>query len=219
MLFPSTSYAETKNPVLVELFTSQGCSSCPPADKFLGKLINDKNIVALAFHVDYWDQLGWKDPFSLKASTGRQRDYSRRVGRMYTPQMIINGKVAMPGTSEEEVLEEIEKENNFVNPVKVNISEKDDKLIIDLVPKEGMRQKNVDVWLVRFKPYAETKIGNGENDGRTIENHNIVRKIDLLAIWDSEPRMFEVEKGKNAVAVIVQEDNLGRVLGTGIYQP
>src|SRR5437868_14761375 len=102
---------ETTRPIVVELFTSQGCSSCPPADALLGELARRDDVLPLAFHVDYWDRLGWKDPFSSAAATARQRTYARQLdaANVYTPQMVVDGRIDVVGSYRDQVLRAIDR--------------------------------------------------------------------------------------------------------------
>ena len=167
-------------PVVVELFTSQGCSSCPPADAFLTDLAHRRaDVLALAFHVTYWDYLGWKDPYSLAAATVRQRAYARTLGDdgVYTPQMVVDGAVGFVGSSRSRGLDAIA--HAAPKPVSVRLVRDG----VDLLVKLGAGTGQARVLLVGFDPTHETEVGRGENSGATLVETNIVRSLTPIGTW------------------------------------
>ncbi|WP_291131667.1 DUF1223 domain-containing protein [Flavobacterium sp. UBA7682] len=171
--------SENKGFAVLELFTSQGCSSCPPADAVLGKyaLQNNPNIIPLAFHVDYWNYIGWKDPFSKAEFSNRQRDYAKKMNTKgtYTPQVIINGKYELIGSKESEIQNKVTRE--LANPSKENIAISeavvtDGKLRINYNVKSISQSGVVNVALVKKKEF--TAIKRGENSGLKQTSYNIV---------------------------------------------
>jgi hypothetical protein len=211
MLLPAES-ARAQAPVLVELFTSQGCNSCPPADAYLGDLAKRKDVVALAFHVDYWDQLGWKDPFAQKAWTERQRAYSGalRLRHVYTPQMVVDGGDHAVGSDRGAVEALIAKAAARSRP---SLAARGTPGGVSLtISGEG----KAEVWIVGYDPRQETRVARGENAGRTLAEFNIVRGIVRLESWDGGPASREVPKSKlpegKAFVALLQEPNQGRVL-------
>jgi len=207
---------------VVELFTSQGCSSCPPADAFLGELAMRDHVLALSFHVDYWDYIGWKDPFASADNTRRQRDYSRKLGLryVYTPQMVIQGAAHATGSDRSAVLDRIEK-NRAVARIPVDLRQGDDggvRLFIADAP-EGVAAEEAAVWLVVFDRELLTPVKRGENKGRKLRNYNVVRRLSRIATWRGKaldmavtvPDM--VPGGGRACAVLVQSEETGRILG------
>ncbi len=167
-----------KSIAVLELFTSQGCSSCPPADRLLGKYANDENVIALSFHVDYWDRLGWKDPFSNAAFSQRQKDYANafKSGSIYTPQLIINGEREMVGSDEDKISKTIKVIAKQAPVATMNI----DSVKVDNVRATfnyTIRDvgKNVDLNIALVQTEATTSIKAGENSGLNLTNYNVVR--------------------------------------------
>ncbi|MFC6688007.1 DUF1223 domain-containing protein [Jhaorihella thermophila] len=209
------------NPVVVELFTSQGCSSCPPAEELLGRIADRDEVLALSLHVDYWDYLGWKDEYALKDCTRRQRGYARAAGRnmVYTPQMIVNGREALTGTDTMELAELIMK---YQHPgrdaaqVEVVARRTGNALSVEVAPREGAAGKRADlvVQLVQYVPRASADITKGENAGRRTNHYNVVRDWRVLGRWDgTAPLRLEADltDGLRA-AVIVQQTDYGPIV-------
>ncbi len=182
--------AERSNPIVVELFTSQGCNSCPPADVFLGELTKRSDVLALSWHVDYWDYLGWKDPFAQAAFTARQRDYSRALAQryVYTPQMVVDGRLQGIG-SEKSTIEKLitqaarQRDSEAANRPSLRLDG-------DTVRIEGGRVDPAApaiVWLAVFEPEHRTSVRRGENAGRNLGNYNVVREMRLLGRYTGEP--------------------------------
>ncbi len=227
------SLAAAERPLtVVELFTSQGCSSCPPADAFLGELAGRDDVLALSFHVDYWDYIGWKDPFASADHTRRQRDYSRKLGLryVYTPQMVIQGAAHATGSHRSAVLDRIEK-NLALARIPVELRQGDGggvRLSIPDATATGEAAEEADVWLVVFDREHLTPVRRGENRGRQLRNYNVVRRLSRIATWRGKaldmavtvPDM--VPGGGQACAVLVQSKETGRILGAaalGLDQP
>ncbi|MFQ5617602.1 MAG: DUF1223 domain-containing protein [Rhodospirillales bacterium] len=219
------SLAAAERPLtVVELFTSQGCSSCPPADAFLGELAGRDDVLALSFHVDYWDYIGWKDPFASADHTRRQRDYSRTLGLRYvfTPQMVIQGAAYATGSDRPAVIDRIEK-NRALARIPVELREGDDGgvrlFIADTTAEGGEAADEAAVWLVVFDREHLTPIKRGENKGRKLRDYNVVRQLSRIATWRGRaldmavtvPDM--VPGGGRACAVLVQSQRTGRILG------
>jgi hypothetical protein len=197
-------------PVVVELFTSQGCSSCPPADTFLTELAsNHPDLLPLSFHVTYWDRLGWKDPYSLQAATDRQRDYAShlRDDTIYTPEMVVDGATSLVGSDRAQALQVIAAAPRKTVPVR--ITRDGPALRIDIPEGAGHAQ----VWLVGFDPSHQTSIGRGENSGRTLLESNIVRSLAPLATWSgSAIALRPTPPAGQDFAVLLQADD-GRIIG------
>ena len=212
---------KSKSPAVVELFTSQGCYSCPPAEAYLGKLSKRSDVIALEFHVDYWDNLvygsagKWKDPFSSPKYTERQRQYNqliRRTRGVYTPQMIIGGMIETVGSSEYKVERAIKK---VASPLSVRIKGKaSGSLDIQIA---GQNSDSASVWLIRFYQSVETKVRSGENKGKTLISHNIVNGVKQIGEWRGAPLSLTVNgpdaASKNGCAIIVQKEPAGQILG------
>ena len=208
--------AALAGPVVVELYTSQGCSSCPPADKILGQIADRDDVIALALHVDYWDYIGWVDSFASPEFTKRQRSYARAAGTrtIYTPQMVIGGKDHVVGSKAMKVSETIMKHAQAPDVVGVKLRRDGDKLQID-ASALGRVPSGMVVQLVTFTPKAKVKIRRGENAGRTLTYHNIVQDWIIVGSWNGRSgynRTVKVPKGAS-VAVLIQEKNAGRILG------
>ncbi len=219
-LFTLPAQANQHPLTVVELFTSQGCSSCPPADAFLGELSTRGDVLALSFHIDYWDYIGWKDPFADPRYTQRQRDYARRFNLryVYTPQMVIQGADEALGSDRDAVLEKISQPRDK-GSVKVGIQPGGNKgdVLIDI--GGGTIDGEADVVLVIFDKKRVTSVKRGENTGRTIKNSNVVRSMRTIATWTGEAMTVPVTlaglTGENgdACAVLLQSKKTGRILG------
>jgi hypothetical protein len=203
---------------VVELFTSQGCSSCPPADALVGELVEREGVLVLSEHVDYWDYLGWRDPFAIPATTQRQRDYARRlgVGYVYTPQMVIQGASQVTGSNREAVFNRLEEPEPW-SPLAVDIDRTGDGRIVITVGGAPAGE-DAAVWLVLFDKEHTTRVTRGENRGREVRNFNVVRSFTRIGSWNGEATtmtaiMPETEGIGDGCAVIVQAQNTGRILG------
>ena len=205
-----------QSPVVVELFTAQGCAACPPADAFLAELATRADVIALALHVDYWDYIGWRDTFAQGAFTERQKAYARAAGArtIYTPQMVVQGREAMPGTRTEAVTARILETAAAPQTISIEASSSADGTRLVLRPLAGP-VGGARVHLVRYEPRVDVAIGAGENAGRRLEGHNIVLSWETLAEWDgSAPLELEVAlPGALPAVAIVQRADQGAILG------
>jgi hypothetical protein len=197
-------------PVVVELFTSQGCSSCPPADAVLTDLATHRpDVLALAFHVTYWDYLGWKDPYGLAAATARQRSYARALSAegAYTPQMVVDGQRQFVGSDRGTALTAIQAAP--AKPISLQIAREGSGLSISVGAGVGPAH----VLLVGYDSAHQTPIGRGESGGRTLLESNIVRSLTTVGDWSGSSATLKapVPVGER-VAVLLQEDS-GRILG------
>lgn len=203
------------SPVVVELYTSQGCSSCPPADAFLGQLAGREDVIALALHVDYWDYIGWKDEFASPQYTKRQKGYASVAGRrsIYTPQMIVQGQEHVVGNHPQNVTALINQHAATGPQLDLHISRTGGALTIEATRRAGETTDAV-VQLVRYMPEKSVKIRSGENAGRTLTYSNIVTSWEQLGKWDMRAplSLSERVKGDDPVVVIVQEAGPGRIL-------
>ena len=199
-------------PIVVELFTSQGCSSCPPADAFLTELAHKRaDVLPLAFHVTYWDYLGWKDPYSLDAATTRQRAYARHLGAegIYTPQMVVDGTTGFVGSSRPDGMAAIAGAAHKTVPV--GVTREGQMLLITV----GAGAGQADVLLVGFDPNHQTPIGRGENSGRTLTETNIVRSLTPIGSWTgSALALRQMPPIGEGFAVLLQAKD-GRIIGAG----
>lgn len=220
---PAPIMAQTGNhgPVVVELFTSQGCSSCPPADAFLAGLADRDDVIALALHVDYWDYIGWPDNFGSAAFTARQKAYALTNGTrsVYTPQMVVEGRAFFAGPRPMEVVNAILDAREEVEPAVLNLGRTGDELSVALAPRpQATKATPADVYLVRYKPEETVSIERGENAGKTFAYHNIVTEWQTLAAWDGSAPLSLTAKvsGDQPIVVIVQAGNNGPILTAGI---
>jgi hypothetical protein len=222
---------ETRNySAVAELFTSQACSSCPAADSLMRqKAAADPNLLVLSYHVDYWDHLGWKDPFSTPSSTNRQRGYYTALNQrlFYTPELVVDGEVGMIG-SDDNVVGAALIAHRLSNAYGIQIAQGDEaNTLMALISTGAVQAKQpVDVWQVTYVPFARTLVGGGENEGRTIDNVNSVRLIYHLgtlspaSFHDGMARidMPHPPSSHEAIAVIVQTPNYGPILAAATYR-
>lgn len=213
--------ARADDPVVVELFTSQGCSSCPPADRLLSELATRDDVIALSFHVDYWDYLGWEDTLASAESTQRQRTYAPRVNREYigrklrgsfTPEIVVEGIDSLVGSDRDDVLARIDAHAAADDVADVVLRREGDALVVELTPV-GDAGMTANVRLAQFLPHAEVEIERGENAGRTIVYTNVVTALTDIARWDGrEPQTIRVNNVTGPAAVLVQRGEAGQIL-------
>ncbi len=200
--------------VVVELFTSQGCSSCPPADEILGKLADRPDVIALALHVDYWDYIGWADPFGDANHATRQRAYAAVAGRrsIYTPEMIINGQTDVVGAKPMEVMRAIEAHKKDAALVNLDLTREGGNLRIEAKPI-GTGQGSYTVHMLRYTPDATTQIKRGENAGHTFNYRNIAQDWTVLGEWDPAAPLDKIVPlpGKLPAVVLVQHSGAGPI--------
>ncbi len=213
----ATPTAATADNVVVELFTSQGCSSCPPADELLGEVAERPGVIALSLHVDYWDYLGWKDQFANPAFTTRQRGYARMAGStmIYTPQMVIGGTDHIVGTKAMKLADMLRLHAAKEATVALQLRREGDVLGIEAAPQDGARvPPRMLLQLVRYSPKENVAIERGENAGRTITYHNVVTDWILIGEWNgAAPLQKQVTaEGDNPAVVIVQDGESGPIL-------
>jgi len=215
--FSFTVPAMADRPVVLELFTSLGCSSCPPADALLSKLAQDPSLLALSFHINYWDYLGWKDPYASNDTTNRQRIYASTMGsdQVFTPQLIVDGAISAVGSQSGDVKDSIDKAKSTLPPeVKVTFSHQSGDLLVDIA---GTKATDADIWLIYFDRSSDTDVRAGENGGRRLASTNSVTSIKLLGMLESGNVQYKLAMPKEGVAVIVQTPHLGRILGAGSF--
>ncbi len=209
--------ATAKSPIVVELFTSQGCSSCPPAEAYMQDLAKRQDVIGLEYHVDYWDYIGWKDKFADPAFTRRQRNYVRamRSRYAYTPQMIINGRTHAVGSDRNKV-ENIIRESREEQPDGPAIVLRREGQTLMISVGAAAAGGAYDVVFVTFDKPHETKVRRGENRGRTLVNANVVRVLSVVGPWTGQPVEYAVsligKKGDGGCAVIVQKRGHGPVV-------
>ncbi|MEB8388068.1 DUF1223 domain-containing protein [Rhodobacteraceae bacterium KMM 6894] len=202
-----------QRPVVVELFTSQGCSSCPPADALLHDLAARDDVIALALHVDYWDYIGWKDVFGKPANTKRQNGYAKAGKRrmVYTPQMIVNGQQDVVGNRPKDVSALISRHMGQPKTVDLAVTRNGGEITISARSLNGASP--LIVQMVRFVPYSEVAITRGENAGHTFAYANVVTDLVELTRWDrTAPLILKVDApGDAQIAVILQRPGFGQI--------
>lgn len=210
---------------VVELFTSQGCAQCPPADALLTSLAEEGDVVALAYHVDYWDYIGWADTFGDEDYSDRQRAYAKSWGssRIFTPQMVINGAKGVVGSRRNEVHGALDHSSL---PLSVDVSVDGDMLKVSVPPNTSL--DDAVVWLVTYLDRAEVAIAEGENAGKSMVYTQVVTGRQVLGLWEGEAGahfklpIAEVLSGhSNGMAVLVQQEQAGLpgpILGAAAFE-
>lgn len=209
------------NVVLVELFTSQGCSSCPPADANLATLTRRDDVLALSMHVDYWDYLGWRDTFATPQNTRRQYAYRDIIGArfVYTPQMIVHGRHDVPGYNLDRLETAIETISVDESGVDVAISEADGMLSADISMDD--RDGPCTVWIASYRQAATVEITRGENADEKLTYHNVVDKLMRVGSWDgATPGRIDLPRpaAGEGVAIWIQNDRTGRILAASFRE-
>jgi len=222
---PVAAAEATPSPVLVELFTAQGCSSCPPADAILARLAQRTDMVALAFHVDYWDSTGWTDRLSIPAAMARQRAYAAMLHRqqVYTPQMMIDGTIDLPGNDPAAVVAALNaaREKKPAGPALTLTAHGGQ---ISIVVSESANAGDAAIWAAAYDPQQTIEVKRGENRGRTIVNANIVRQLRTIGryggpSWSSEVDRASLAMPEQGIAVWVQPAGLGAVQAAAFLPP
>ncbi len=215
--------AGAHRPVVVELYTSQGCNSCPPADALIGQLAQRKDVIALSLPINYWDMLGWKDTLASDADTKRQKAYAQVMGRggVYTPQMIVDGVSDVVGSREAQVTAAIAQRQSDAQNVPVTVTA--DKTVVHVaVGPDEHADNNATIWLFRIQPQATVTITSGENSGHTYTYRNVVRDVRALGMWKGQPVTLDLPRQElmgtshDSIAVIVQQGGYGRVVGAAM---
>jgi hypothetical protein len=203
---------------VVELFTSQGCSSCPPADKLLGELAKDPSVIALSMPIDYWDYLGWKDTLADSRFSARQKAYSHMRGDrdVYTPQAIITVSILVVGSDRagiEGAIDETDKTSGVMSvPVSMSVTGKQINVSV-AASRSGAAAMHGEVWICSISKAVPISIGRGENSGREVTYHNVVRNLLKVGDWNGSPGSWSVplenisRDGVDAAAVYVQDGN------------
>lgn len=210
---------------VLELFTSQGCSSCPPADKVIAEYAKRDDVLALSFNVDYWDYLGWKDTLGSPVYSERQRAYAAARGdrQVYTPQVVVNGADHVVGSRKKAIEATIERDAGL--PVSIELEEKDDAIAVT-IDKKGTDVGRAALWLVFYDSDVTVPIERGENTGKTITYSNVVRMIRPVAMWGGGEMSVDLPKSEMSkahakhCAVILQTETSnglpGRILGAAM---
>jgi hypothetical protein len=228
-----TAAASGETPMVVELFTSQGCSSCPPADSLIGELADRPGVIALSLAVDYWDYLGWKDTLAQPGNSARQRAYAESLSsrRLFTPQVVVNGRESAPGHDRaaiEHALRSARALARAAVPVRVSAQAGDGRIEVAVGGAEDRIQRG-EVWALGVQRRVKVDIGRGENAGRTATYRNVVRVMTKIATWTGRPVAVSLDAaqwpnaGCDLVVVLVNDmadGRLGPVIGaaaTSLY--
>ncbi len=209
--------AETA-PVVVELFTSQGCAACPPADRFLEELAARDDVIALGLHVDYWDYIGWTDSFAKPEFTDRQRRYALAAAssKVYTPEMVIGGIERVKGNRVMRVVDAIRRVRAQAPAVRVSLERRDPTTLHLAAESLLAIPEPLDVKLVEYIPRRHVTIEAGENEGRDVTYANVVTRLEIVERWDGRSNLdlaLDVARDAQA-AVFVQRAGQGRILGS-----
>lgn len=214
-LWAASASVQAEPAVVVELYTSQGCSSCPPADEFMDVLVRDPRVIPLSLHVDYWDYIGWADSFADPKFTERQKAYARAIGSrtIYTPQMIVGGTDRVEGYSPDEVQAFIEAHFASHSNVTLVVERKGDLVLIRAEADPPLTAP-VRVQLVRYTPAQTVTIERGENAGREVTYRNIVTSWEHVADWagDGPLELAAPLSGDDPAVVILQEEGPAHIL-------
>lgn len=212
------------NKSVLELFTSQGCSSCPPADALLAQLGKNPDLVTLSYSVDYWNYLGWHDTLSSSANSERQRDYARMRGdgRVYTPQMVVDGLTHVNGANQAAIEMAMRTAAERLRDVRVqvNMHAEGDTLVIGVGAAPDKSDKRAaTVWLAIAKKEATVAISRGENRGRTLSYHHPVKELTPVGMWSGEAMTLRLPlkdlkaMGGDCLVALLQVENAGPILG------
>ena len=207
--------AKAQDTAVVELFTSQGCSSCPPADEFFGELRHMPGVIALSLHVDYWDYIGWEDTLGDPKFTRRQHNYAiaENSKMVYTPQVIVGGVTRAVGTDRSDIVQAVRQMQLQANPINVTATRNNGQISIQAQSPEGF-DKAATLYLVRYQPEVTVDIGRGENAGRTVTYYNVVRSWEDVGRWSgTTPLSAQVDaRGEGEWVVIIQQAGFGEIL-------
>ncbi|WP_245279900.1 thioredoxin family protein [Hyphomicrobium sp. 99] len=217
---------QTAKPIrgVIELFTSQGCSSCPPADALLKTLSDDPSIIALSLPVDYWNYLGWKDTFASPRNTERQRNYARNRGdgAIYTPQAIVNGVAHVNGASKTAIEQAIDDTSKMGGPAQVPVRFWQERNTLNFAvagDPPGHNPREATVWLGVVQMTGSVPIKEGENAGKTLTYTNVVRELTPIGIWKGTPLKVQLPRAAmmqadvQKIVVLVQEGRSGPIIG------
>jgi hypothetical protein len=225
-----TAFAgEGKHPRgVIELFTSQGCNSCPRADKLFADMAQRDDIVALAYHVTYWDYLGWRDTLGSKENTDRQYGYMRALGAgsVYTPQVVVNGQVHVNGANKAAIDESLEETPKGELPVGITVSNAGDSVVIEAEGAPTPSSEKAHLVLVYYEPPKEITIARGENNGRKMTYWNAVTEMQTAGMWTGKKQRYELPASeisrKEGCAVLLQsvakDGGPGPILGAAVIR-
>jgi hypothetical protein len=224
---PAPASAEVKS--VIELFTSQGCSSCPSADRLLGQYASRPDVLALSYNVDYWDYLGWKDTLASPDNSQRQRDYStgRGDGEVYTPQIVVNGKTDVVGNDRGEIETALGADAHELT-VPITLASDKDMVTVNIGAAPA-GAPHATLWLVMYTRSVTVPIGRGENSGTTVTYNDVVRKLRPIAMWTGAAMSVNLARSEMAhanadrCAVLLQTEvrdgRPGPIIGAAAIEP
>ena len=209
---------------VIELFTSQGCSSCPPADRLLQSYAKRQDVMALSYPVDYWDYLGWKDTLASEKNSERQRGYAktRGDGSVYTPQAVINGVAHAVGSDRSEIEKQIAKTalKFAAKRVPIRFWRTSNMIIVETASAPaGLQVKEATIWLAPVREDVEVEIEHGENHGKSLKYCNVVHELMPIGVWTGQAMRIQLaarpflRPGNTRYAVLMQEGTTGAILG------
>jgi hypothetical protein len=203
-LVAATGAASAEPRAVLELFTSQGCSSCPPADKLLGEYAARDDILALSFNIDYWDYLGWKDTLASHDFSDRQKAYSEARGdrQVYTPQVVVNGSEHVIGSNRAALEAAVGRAEASGLPVPITLTSTEDAVQVNIGATADPKHRKGTAWLVMYDPTVSVVISRGENRGTTVTYHNVVRKMRPIAMWKGEAMSVDLPKSEMSHAKV-----------------
>jgi hypothetical protein len=221
---PSVAQEHSATSSVIELFTSQGCSVCPPADALLKSYSERSDVVALSLPVDYWDYLGWTDTFASPKFTGRQRAYAkaRGDGEIYTPQVVVNGVAHVVGTKRGDIDRAIERTSKAFAAARVPLRVWSDKETVTIeagAAADPTTSFAGTVWLAVVQPRADVEVRHGENRGRKLAYYNVVRELTAVGMWSGQPTRIQlqnaaiVRSSNERCAVFLQQGATGPIIG------
>jgi hypothetical protein len=213
--------AGSKRPVVVELYTSQGCNTCPPADALLGRLAERKDVLAMSLPITYWDMLGWKDTLASEANTRRQKAYAEAMGRggVYTPQMIVDGISDVVGGRDAAVEAAIDARLLDMRAIPVALSATPQTIHVAVGSSPVRSGEEGTIWMFRIAGKATVNVAAGENGGHSLTYYHVVREVKAIGLWKGQalvvdlPRTEIAGSARDMIAVIVQQGGYGRVVG------
>lgn len=228
---PTHSYAAVKlttmpAPIVVELFTAEGCASCPPADDLLGELRNRQYVLPLSYHVDYWDYIGWKDRFADPAFTRRQKAYAAAQGNsmVYTPQMIVAGAIDVVGSDRAEVDKALKTAYTRNSMYRIQVMREDDGKVVAQFPEAPIGVPAT-IWLVTYTRNAESQVKDGENAGQNLKSYNVVRSLQKVGVWTGAATEIELKldaaamaNSPDACAIIANQAEHGPIVAAAGFQ-
>ena len=221
--FTTVKTDDGKNIIVLELFTSQGCSSCPPADKLLGTYTTQKNIIPLSFHVDYWDRLGWKDAFSSHDFSKRQYKYAASLkSKIFTPQIVINGETQLIGSESQKISSVINKLLQQQSAARIEIQKPEvtgEKIKIRFKVSGRIANSSLNIAFIEMK--TVTVIGAGENHGATLTGYNVVRDFNTIDIIKEGQNSLtlnipsSLQKGNRQLVLFLQQKKYNKIIAAG----